>query len=231
MAERTSTRPRIEDTPPSETRWWLRFWSKDSVTDGPHKSRFRQNVESLGLAIIVALVVRSSVVEAFWVPSGSMLPTIQIGDHLFVNKLAYGMHVDVPFVNKALVLTQWRPLKRSDIIVFVSPVDRRTDLIKRVIAVAGDKVEIRNKKLYINDALVEDPNASFTDHSNRFSAPRDNFGPVTVPQGKFFVLGDNRDQSYDSRYWGFADELDVKGQATFIYWSGWNWDRLGHFIR
>src|SRR6266404_822377 len=91
---------------------------------GAEKSRLRQNVESLLLAVLVALLVRSSVVEAFWVPSGSMLPTIQIGDHLFVNKLAYGMHL--PFVDKEI--TQWRPLQRDDIIVFTSPVDHKTDL-------------------------------------------------------------------------------------------------------
>jgi signal peptidase I len=227
MANRTSVRSTTPET--AKSRW--RFWRREQAVDAPPKSRLRQNIESLGLAVLVALVVRSSVVEAFWVPSGSMLPTIQIGDHLFVNKLAYGMHVDVPFVNKALVITQWRPLKRGDIVVFVSPVDRKTDLIKRIIAVAGDTVEIRNKRLYINGQAVPDPFANFTDQSNRLSAPRDNFGPVTVPAGKFFVMGDNRDQSYDSRYWGFADENDVKGQATFIYWSGWRWDRLGHFLR
>lgn len=219
--------------PPSSTPSRWRFWKSDrrQVTEAPMKSRLRQNVESLGLAIIVALVVRSSVVEAFWVPSGSMLPTIQIGDHLFVNKLAYGMHIDVPFVNKALVLTQWSGLDRGDIVVFVSPVDRRTDLIKRVVAVGGDTVEIRNKRLYINGDPVEDTYATFTDQSTRSNSPRDNFGPVTVPDGRFFVLGDNRDQSYDSRYWGFADERDVKGKATFIYWSGMKWERLGHFVR
>src|SRR5215470_13508274 len=98
------------------------FWNRTSGEEGPAKSRLRQNVESLLLAVLVALMVRSSVVEAFWVPSGSMLPTIQIGDHLFVNKLAYGMHVDVPFVNKSFVITRWRPLHRGDIVVFVSPV-------------------------------------------------------------------------------------------------------------
>jgi signal peptidase I len=199
----------------------------------PPKSRLRQNVESLLLAVLVALVVRSSVVEAFWVPSGSMLPTIQIGDHLFVNKLAYGMHL--PFIGRELA--QWRPLQRNDIVVFTSPVDRNIDLIKRVVAVAGDTVEVRNKKLFINGEAVPDPHATFTDPNAHSAVPRDNFGPVTVPPGKFFVMGDNRDQSYDSRYWGFADEADVKGQATFIYWS-WNsqthwvrWDRFGHFIR
>jgi signal peptidase I len=229
MAHRTPAGSTAE-TSTKHHAWW-RIWRREEAENAPPKSRLRQNVESLSVAVLVALVVRSSVVEAFWVPSGSMLPTIQIGDHLFVNKLAYGMHVDVPFLNRALVITQWRPLKRGDIIVFVSPVDRKTDLIKRVIAVAGDTVEIRNKRLFINGQEVADPNANFTDRTNRYSAPRDNFGPVTVPPGKFFVMGDNRDQSYDSRYWGFADEKDVKGQATFIYWSGWRFDRLGHVLR
>jgi len=194
------------------------------TAETPQKSRLRQNVESLLLAVLVALVVRSSVVEAFWVPSGSMLPTIQIGDHLFVNKLAYGMHL--PFVGREVA--QWRSLQRNDIIVFTSPVDRSIDLIKRVIAVAGDTVEVRNKKLFINGEAVPDPHATFTDPNMRTTAPRDNFGPVTVPPGKFFVMGDNRDQSYDSRYWGFADARDVKGQATFIYWS---WDSQSHWMR
>jgi len=210
------------------------FWNRTSGEEGPAKSRLRQNIESLVLAVLVALLVRSSVVEAFWVPSGSMLPTIQIGDHLFVNKLAYGMHL--PFIGKEI--TQWRPLHRGDIVVFRSPVDQKTDLIKRVIAVAGDVVEIHNKQLVINGEPVPDPHANFTDPRVRDTVPRDNFGPVTVPPGKFFAMGDNRDQSYDSRYWGFADERDVKGQATFIYWSwpgpGWGWprwDRFGHYLR
>jgi signal peptidase I len=199
----------------------------------PFLLRWRENAQSLLFAVLVALLVRSSVVEAFWVPSGSMLPTIQIGDHLFVNKLAYGMHL--PFVGQEV--TQWRPLHRSDIVVFTSPVDHSTDLIKRVIAVGGDTVEVRNKRLFINGEEVPDPHAHFSDPQLRSNVPRDNFGPVTVPPGKFFVMGDNRDQSYDSRYWGFADERDVKGQATFIYWS-WNsqthwprWDRFGHYLR
>ncbi len=201
--------------------------------DPVQKSRLRQNVESLGLAILVALLIRSSVVEAFWVPSGSMLPTIQIGDHLFVNKLAYGARI--PFTS--VEVAHWRPLQRGDIVVFLSPVDRKVDLIKRVVAVGGDRVEVRNKRLYINGEAVPDTHATFTDSTNRSVAPRDNYGPVTVPAGKFFVMGDNRDHSYDSRFWGFADEQDVKGQATFIYWS-WDsdaffprLDRFGHFIR
>lgn len=231
MNQRSNPRVGTQQTPQPEPRW--AFWRRAATPNASPKSRWRQNVESLLVAVVVALLVRSSVVEAFWVPSGSMLPTIQIGDHLFVNKLAYGMHL--PFVDKEI--TQWRPLQRRDIIVFTSPVDHKTDLIKRVIAVEGDTVEIRNKKLYINGAEVPDEHANFTDPHVRDVAPRDNFGPVTVPPGKFFVMGDNRDQSYDSRYWGFADATDVKGKATFIYWS-WNsqthwlrWDRFGHVLR
>lgn len=201
------------------------------------KSRLRQNVESLGLAILVALVVRSSVVEAFWVPSGSMLPTIQIGDHLFVNKLAYGFHI--PFTN--IEVFRWGEVARDDIVVFLSPnkqpgAEGRIDLIKRVIAVGGDTVEIRNKKLYVNGEQVADPHAKFYDSHEQLDPPRDNYGPVTVPEGKLFCMGDNRDRSNDSRYWGFADVEDVKGKATFIYWSRasgeWpRWDRFGKVLR
>jgi signal peptidase I len=222
--------------PPPVPAWWA-FWKRGAAPAVEStKSRLRQNVESLGVAILVALVVRSSVVEAFWVPSGSMLPTIQIGDHLFVNKLAYGLHV--PFTGTDVA--QWGHVQRGDIVVFTSPVDQKTDLIKRVVAVAGDTVEVRQKQLYVNGEPVTYPLANFTDPHVRSGSPRDNFGPVTVPADRFFVMGDNRDQSYDSRYWGFADEKDVKGKAAFIYWS-WNsqatwahavrWDRFGHLLR
>jgi signal peptidase I len=232
MPERNASRPAASQPAPTVVDR-LAFWRRRPGVPPPQKSRLRQNVESLAVAVLVALVVRSSVVEAFWVPSGSMLPTIQIGDHLFVNKLAYGFHL--PFVGTELA--QWRPLQRGDIVVFTSPVDHKTDLIKRIIAVEGDVVEIRNKKLSINGQSAQDPYANFTDTYVRDNAPRDNFGPVTVPPGKFFVMGDNRDQSYDSRYWGFADAADVKGKATFIYWSRtsqtfWpRWERFGHFLR
>ncbi len=236
MAQPHTPRPKADGNRPSELSVSRFAFRRKPITEAQSKSRLRQKIESLLMAAAVALLVRASVVEAFWVPSGSMLPTIQIGDHLFVNKLAYGMHL--PFVEHEV--TQWSPLHRGDIVVFTSPVDRRIDLIKRVIAVAGDTVEVRDKHLYINGQEVPDPHATFTDPRPRDSAPRDRFGPVTVPPGKFFVMGDNRDQSYDSRYWGFADERDVKGQATFIYisldshadWTHWiRWDRFGHFIR
>lgn len=203
------------------------------------KSRLRQNVESLGLAVLVALVVRSSVVEAFWVPSGSMLPTIQIGDHLFVNKLAYGFKL--PFIG--VELAHWGEVARNEIIVFLSPDDgtsnqgKRIDLIKRVVAVAGDTVEIRNKQLLVNGEAVSEEWAHHTDARRSGVPRRDDFGPIQVPPGKLFMLGDNRDQSHDSRFWGFADAGDVKGRATFIYWSrasdSWlpRWDRFGRMLR
>ncbi len=206
----------------------------------PPKSRLRQNVESLALALLLALVVRSSVVEAFWVPSGSMLPTIQIGDHLFVNKMAYALRV--PLLGTKLVDTG--TLHRGDIVVFVSPIEHGTDLIKRVVAVAGDTVQVRDKHLFINGEAIPDVHAHFVDPTLR-GTPRDEFGPVVVPPGKFFVMGDNRDRSYDSRYWGFADVSSIKGRAMFIYfswdakkcWPRWGdfecgprWNRLGHVL-
>src|ERR1043166_7265461 len=154
MAQRNPSRVVIPEPRGERTSRFAAWWR--AQPDRPPKSRLRQNVESLGLAVLVALLVRSSVVEAFWVPSGSMLPTIQIGDHLFVNKLAYGLQIDVPFTQKIFSLAQWRHLKRGDIVVFISPVDRNIDLIKRVIAVGGDTVEVRNKKLYINGEAVPD---------------------------------------------------------------------------
>jgi signal peptidase I len=199
------------------------------------KSRWRQNVESIGLALLIALAVRSSVVQAFWVPSGSMLPTIQIGDHIFVNKLAYS--VRLPLIGTELAKTG--ALHRGDVVVFISPIDPATDLIKRVIAVPGDTVEIRNKQLYINGEQLPDPHASFSDSTIMPTGHRDNMPPTQVPEGKFFVMGDNRDRSYDSRFWGFANIADIKGKATFVYWSrdvskGWlampRFDRFGHFI-
>jgi signal peptidase I len=198
------------------------------------KSRWRQNLESIALALLIALAVRSSVVQAFWVPSGSMLPTIQIGDHIFVNKLAYS--VRLPLIGTELV--KIGDLHRDDIVVFVSPIDPATDLIKRVIAVPGDTVEIRNKQLFVNGEKLADPHAFFSDKAV-MSTPRDNMKPTQVPEGKFFVMGDNRDRSYDSRFWGFANISDIKGKATFVYWSrdvsqGWlampRFERFGRFI-
>ncbi len=170
-------------------------------------------IKTLGPAILIALAVRSSVVQAFWVPSGSMEPTIQIGDHIFVNKLAY----TIRFPLTDIALTEIESPKRGEVVVFVRPDQPETDLIKRVIAVGGDTVEIRKRKLYINGEEAEDPHAHFAERAPHHQ--RNNRRPLTVPPGKFFVMGDNRDRSLDSRFWGFADITDVKGRATFVYWS------------
>lgn len=183
------------------------------------RSVFKEYVEAIVVAVLLALFIRTFVVQAFKIPSGSMLPTLQIGDHLLVNKFIYGLRM--PFSGKLLV--PWKNPVRGDVVVFRFPKDRKIDYIKRVVAVAGDKVEIVDKRLMINDAEVVDLQAHFTtsDVIKASASPRDNFGPVTVPEGKIFVMGDNRDNSYDSRFWGFVDQTDIRGRAFILYWS---WD-------
>lgn len=188
------------------------------------KSVVREWGEALAVALLLALVIRSFVVQAFKIPSGSMLPTLQIGDHILVNKFAYG--VRLPVLN-TLLLEVGAP-RRGDVVVFVYPEDPAKDFIKRVVAVAGDVVEIRDKTLYINAVAVEDPHAFFDDGRTVRDPPRDNYGPYTVPRDSIFVMGDNRDRSYDSRFWGPVALDQVKGKAFLIYWS---WDGGGRWVR
>ena len=193
--------------------------------------RLRDYIEVIVLAFLLAMFIRTFVVQAFKIPSGSMLPTLQIGDHILVLKSIYGIRLPV---TNDIIIPVTNPT-RQDVIVFVYPMDRSKDFIKRVVAVAGDTVEVRAKKLYINGRPALDPHAHYADPRLYpvMTKPRDNFGPVTVPEGKLFVMGDNRDESLDSRFWGFVDLDDVRGRAFFIYWS-WNadtwhirWDRMG----
>ncbi len=185
------------------------------------KSGLRENIEAILVAVVLALFIRTFVVQAFKIPSGSMKETLQIGDHILVNKFIYG--IKIPFVRATLI-----PIKdpqRKDIVVFEYPEDPAKDFIKRVIGVAGDTIKIRNKKLYVNGEL-QNPNdyAVYKDPRvlpAQLSA-RDNFGPIQVPENSLFVMGDNRDNSHDSRFWGFVDLEAVKGKAFIIYWS---WDR------
>jgi signal peptidase I len=197
------------------------------------KSALREYAEAVALALLLALVIRTFVVQAFKIPSGSMLPTLEVGDHILVNKFAYG--VRLPVVGTRL-LDVGSP-RRGDVVVFVYPVDPAKDFIKRVVAVPGDVVQIRNKRVYINGEVWNDPHAYFADGSTLGGTPRDMYGPVTVPAGQIFVMGDNRDRSYDSRFWGFVDRDEVKGRAFLIYWS-WDghdrwvrWDRVGEVIQ
>ena len=199
------------------------------------KSKIQEYVEAILIAILIAFFIRTFIVQAFKIPSGSMKPTLQIGDHILVNKFIYG--VKIPLLRTTLIPVT-EP-KRGDIVVFIYPEDRSKDFIKRLIGVTGDTVEVRNKKIFLNGKPYEDRHGVYTDDIIIPAAlqKRDNFGPVTVPPDKIFVMGDNRDQSYDSRFFGFVDLKDVMGKAMIIYWS-WNseetnvrWNRLGQILR
>jgi signal peptidase I len=187
-----------------------------------NKSVFREYFEAIVIAILLALFIRTFVVQAFKIPSGSMLPTLLIGDHLLVNKFIYG--IKIPFNGNTLVPI--RNPKQGEVVVFRFPKDRSIDYIKRVIGTPGDTIQIKNKVVFVNDKPVNIPQAHFTS-SSIFDAgvsPRDNFGPILVPKDRIFVMGDNRDNSYDSRFWGFVDQKDVLGKAFILYWS-WDIDK------
>jgi signal peptidase I len=199
------------------------------------KSKFVEYAEAIIIAILVAFFIRTFIVQAFKIPSGSMKPTLLIGDHILVNKFIYG--VKIPFIRKNLISIS-EP-KRGDVIVFIYPEDRSKDFIKRVIGVGGDTIEIRNKKIFLNGLPFQDTHGVYVDDFiiPGTIQPRDNFGPMTVPKGAVFAMGDNRDQSYDSRFWGVVDLKDVLGKAFIMYWS-WNredhnvrWSRLGRLVR
>ncbi len=203
------------------------------------KSKTREYVESLIIAAIIAFFVRGFVVQAFKIPSSSMEPTLLIGDHLLVNRLSYV--VKVPFTD-IVILNLGKP-KRGDVIVFRYPVDLDKDFIKRVIAVSGDKVEIKDKTVYINDKKIDDPWGFYADNAviPGFLSPKDNLGPVIVPKDSCFVMGDNRDRSLDSRFWGFVKNDLLVGRALILYGS-WNsnppdflhyirWERFGKLIK
>jgi signal peptidase I len=199
------------------------------------KSVIREYIEAFVVAIVLALIIRTFVVQAFKIPSGSMEPTLLIGDHILVNKFIYGERI--PFTE--IKLLDFRHPKKGEVIVFIYPKDESKDFIKRVIGVEGDKVEIKDKELYINDKLHNDSYGTYRDNAiiPGHIQPRDNFGPVVVPKNSLFVMGDNRDRSADSRFWGFVHLNKVKGKAFLIYWS-WGgfmrdikWGRMGKLIR
>ncbi len=193
---------------------------KDTYTVNQEKSQrkiFQEYSEAFVVAIILAIIIRAVLFQAFKIPSSSMEPTLLIGDHILVNKFVYGMRI--PFTE-----LRWPVLsdpKKGDVIVFIYPEDRSKDFIKRVVGSPGDTLEIRNKHLYVNGTEYINPNTAFRDRSV-FSGdftPRDNMKPLTVPPGHLFVMGDNRDYSHDSRFWGFVPIVDVKGKAFIIYYS------------
>jgi signal peptidase I len=175
------------------------------------------------LSLISALLSAGVKTNAFNITSGSMEPALLVGDSILVNEVIYG--VKIPLLRKTIIPVT--DPKRNDLVVFIYPEDRSMSLIKRVIGVAGDKIEIVNKKIFINDKEYKDSYGVFKDSNvlPQSVDPRDNFGPETVPENSIFVMGDNRDESMDSRYWGFVDLQAIEGKAFIIYWS---WDRDLH---
>lgn len=194
------------------------------------KSVWREYAEALIVALVLALIIRTFIVQAFKIPSESMLNTLQVGDHLLASKFAYG--IKIPFTDKYIYKGD-DPV-RGDIIIFEYPNDPSLDYIKRIVGVPGDVIEVREKQLYRNGQPVKE---AFIRHSDPegIEPLRDNYAAVTVPEGKYFVMGDNRDNSLDSRFWGFVDRNAIKAKAWRIYWS-WGglddvrWDRIGKKI-
>ena len=188
------------------------------------KSKLRQYIESFVIAVLVVLSVKSLVFANYAIPSASMEPTLLIGDYLIANRLSYVVKIPLTDI---VVLTLGEP-QRGDIIIFRYPGDRSIDYVKRVIAKGGDTVEIRDKRLRVNGQSDEIAAARYIDKRVMPGAlsPRDNFGPVTVPKDSYFVMGDNRDNSNDSRYWGTVPEANLVGRAFFI-WMNWDWQNKG----
>jgi len=214
---------------------------KTSTRKAGKKGIVREYAEAFIIAFIIALLIRTFLVQAFKIPSSSMEPTLLVGDHILVSKFIYGIRI--PYIGKKF-LTFHKP-KRGDIIVFIYPEDKKKDFIKRVIATEGEEVQVKKGEIFINGAPIEDPWGVYRERSGPLIpshfGPRDNYGPKVVPPNSLFVLGDNRDNSQDSRYWGFVDLSAVKGKAFIIYFSYHKratsllnkvrWNRFGKLLR
>jgi signal peptidase I len=222
---------------------------KANNVQGFKKSVVREYFESLVIAVVLALFIRTFVVQAFKIPTGSMEPNLLVGDHLLVNKFRFGSYLS----GVERTLLPMKEIARGEVIVFKYPEDPERDFIKRVIGLPGDQVELRRKRVHVNGKPIDDPYAHYMDQPagspqeleangvTHSGDPREHYGPVTVPPGHFFVMGDNRDNSQDSRYWGFLPRGYIKGKALVIYWSydgesgnvvtGTRWGRLLHQVR
>jgi signal peptidase I len=217
------------------------------------KPLWREYAEAIIVAMLLAFAIRVFIVQAFKIPSGSMIPTLLIGDHILVSKLSYGIQWPGDCRFKMALppmtcytttnLVAFGPPQRADIIVFRYPEDEEKDFIKRIVGLPGDVVQIHNKVVSVNGAVVADQAYTQRVDPGMIDGainPRDNYGPVTVPEHSYFVMGDNRDQSLDSRFWGFVREEKIRGRALRIYWSwsgqgSWQewvrWERIGKAIR
>jgi signal peptidase I len=191
------------------------------------KSLVREYGEAIIVAVLLALLIRAFVVQAFTIPSGSMMDTLLVGDYILVNKFLYGP--EVPFTDAHL--PGLRAPHRGDIIVFKYPNDESRDFIKRIIAVGGETVQVKDNRAYVNGQPLDEP---YVRLGSIPTTPSGHCGylyacdPIVVPPGSYFVMGDNRDNSQDSRYWGFVKREKIRGKAFLIYWS-WNGDR--HWLR
>ncbi|HEV8677033.1 MAG TPA: signal peptidase I [Methylomirabilota bacterium] len=176
------------------------------------KSVVREYAEAILIAVLLALLIRTFVVQAFKIPSGSMIPTLLVGDHILVNKFVY----------------RFRDPARGDVVVFKYPVDEHRDFIKRVIGLGGDEIYIKDRQVFVNcrppESTCQPIKEPWAYYEDRMGLGGETFGPVRVPPGSYFVMGDNRNNSQDSRYWGFVKREKLKGQAFIIYWS-WDSDR------
>ena len=184
------------------------------------KSTAREYFESILVAVVLALFVRTFVFQAFKIPTGSMKPNLLVGDHLLVNKFIFAPAASG--LERALL--PMRQIRRGDIIVFKFPEEPDRDFIKRTIGLPGDTIELKNQTVIVNGQPLVEPYAHYlfppadVTHTDGFDLRR-KYGPVTVPEGHYFMMGDNRDDSQDSRFWGFLPQSYVKGRALFIYWS------------
>ena len=203
------------------------------------KGHAREIAEAVVIALILALIIRTFLIQAFKIPSGSMEDTLLVGDHIIVSKLSYGLQVPKPAMIKILGTTvpffetrlsrTWGGVERGDVVGFRFPGDRSKDYIKRVVGLPGDRVELRDRKIYINGERWDErfgvnKGGAYGEEAEKSVS----FGPYTVPDGAVFAMGDNRDRSYDSRYWGPVPIEDIKGKALIIYWS---WDRDSRWVR
>ena len=195
------------------------------------KSIPREYFESLVVAVILALFVRTWVFQAFKIPTGSMEPNMLVGDHLIVNRMEFGPTASA--LERAILPV--RDLRRGDVVVFKYPEDPERDFIKRVIGLPGDRIELHRKKVYVNGQPIDEPYVEFMDAPSTEGPPhtedvREEYGPVNVPPDQYFMMGDNRDNSQDSRYWGFMPRSYVKGKALFIYYSFDDSESIAHAL-
>jgi signal peptidase I len=218
------------------------------------KSAAREYSEAFIIALALAIVLRTFFVQAYKIPSASMYPTLLVGDHIIVNKLVYGLRMPdsffgaTPFAHEipyGRYLFEFAPIHRGNVVVFVFPEDQSKDFIKRVIGVPGDTIEVKNGIVFLNGERADDPHAhlELSPGERTQNSERDYFGPFKVPPGEYFMMGDNRDRSYDSRFWGPVTRDAIEGRAMFIYWScaddssplscfyDVRWSRLFHLVR